>query len=115
MKIVVIGGGWSGCAAALSASKMGAEVMLIERTDMLLGTGLVGGIMRNNGRFTAAEEMIAMGGGELFELTDQNSLHREIEFPGPPPFQPLQRGAYGAHGAETFSCRRLSRSTVRSG
>ena len=82
MKIVVIGGGWSGCAAALSASKMGAEVMLIERTDMLLGTGLVGGIMRNNGRFTAAEEMIAMGAGELFELTDQNSLHRGIEFPG---------------------------------
>ena len=82
MKIVVIGGGWSGCAAALSASKMGAEVMLIERTDMLLGTGLVGGIMRNNGRYTAAEEMIAMGGGELFELTDQNSLHRGIEFPG---------------------------------
>jgi hypothetical protein len=82
MKIVVIGGGWSGCAAALCASKMGAEVMLIERTDMLLGTGLVGGIMRNNGRFTATEEMIAMGGGELFELTDQNSLHRAIEFPG---------------------------------
>jgi hypothetical protein len=82
MKIVVIGGGWAGCAAALSASKMGAEVMLLERTDMLLGTGLVGGIMRNNGRFTAAEEMIAMGGGELFELTDQNSLHRGIEFPG---------------------------------
>ncbi len=82
MKIVVIGGGWAGCAAALSASKMGAEVMLLERTDMLLGTGLVGGIMRNNGRLTAAEEMIAMGGGELFELTDQNSLHRGIEFPG---------------------------------
>ena len=82
MKIVVIGGGWSGCAAALSASNMGAEVILIERTDMLLGTGLVGGIMRNNGRFTAAEEMIAMGAGELFELTDQNSLHRGIEFPG---------------------------------
>jgi hypothetical protein len=82
MKIVVIGGGWSGCAAALCASNMGAEVMLIERTDMLLGTGLVGGIMRNNGRFTATEEMIAMGGGELFELTDQNSLHRAIEFPG---------------------------------
>ena len=82
MKIVVVGGGWSGCAAALSAQKQGAEVILIERTDMLLGTGLVGGIMRNNGRFTAAEEMIAMGGGELFQLTDQNSLHRNIEFPG---------------------------------
>nr|MBP8697373.1 FAD-dependent oxidoreductase [Syntrophobacterales bacterium] len=70
MKVVVVGAGWAGCAAALAARKQGAEVTLVERTDMLLGTGLVGGIMRNNGRFTAAEEMLAMGGGELFELTD---------------------------------------------
>lgn len=82
MKVVIVGGGWSGCAASISASKQGAEVILIERTDMLLGTGLVGGIMRNNGRFTAAEEMIAMSGGELFQLTDQNGLHHHIEFPG---------------------------------
>lgn len=82
MKVVVVGGGWAGCAASLSARKQGAEVLLIERTDMLLGTGLVGGIMRNNGRFTAAEEMIAMGGGDLFKLIDQNTLHREIDFPG---------------------------------
>ena len=82
MKIVVIGGGWSGCAAALAACNQGAETVLIERTDMLLGTGLVGGIMRNNGRHTAAEEMIAMGGGDFFELADRNSLHREVEFPG---------------------------------
>jgi hypothetical protein len=82
MKVIVVGGGWSGCAAALSARKQGAQVTLIERTDMLLGTGLVGGIMRNNGRFTAAEEMITMSAGELFQLTDQNSLHRGIEFPG---------------------------------
>jgi hypothetical protein len=70
-KVVVIGGGWAGCAAALSAKKAGAEVVLVEKTDCLLGTGLVGGIMRNNGRFTAAEEMVAMGGGDLFRLTDQ--------------------------------------------
>jgi tRNA U34 5-carboxymethylaminomethyl modifying enzyme MnmG/GidA len=82
MKVIVVGGGWAGCAASLSALKKGAEVFLIERTDMLLGTGLVGGIMRNNGRFTAAEEMIAMSGGELFELIDQNCLHRNIDFPG---------------------------------
>lgn len=82
MKVIIAGGGWSGCAASLSARKQGAEVHLIERTDMLLGTGLVGGIMRNNGRFTATEEMIAMGGGELFQLIDQNTLHRNIEFPG---------------------------------
>ena len=81
-KIVVIGGGWSGCAAAISAVKAGAEVTLLERTDMLLGTGLVGGIMRNNGRFTAAEEMIAMGGGDLFKICDENARHKNIHFPG---------------------------------
>lgn len=81
-KVIIIGGGWAGCAAALSAAKAGAEVTLLERTDMLLGTGLVGGIMRNNGRFTATEEMIAMGGGDLFELCDRTARHRDIEFPG---------------------------------
>lgn len=82
VKVVVIGGGWSGCAAAISARKAGAEVTLLERTDMLLGTGLVGGIMRNNGRFTATEEMIAMGGGDLFDICDKSARHTNIEFPG---------------------------------
>jgi len=81
-RIVVIGGGWAGCAAALAAKAAGAEVILLERTDTLLGTGLVGGIMRNNGRFTAAEEMIALGGGDLFRLTDQMARHTNVEFPG---------------------------------
>lgn len=80
--IVVVGAGWAGCGAALEAAKAGAKVALLERTDMILGTGLVGGIMRNNGRYTAAEEMIAMGGGELFELTDRLARHRNIDFPG---------------------------------
>lgn len=82
MNIVVIGGGWAGCAAALAAKKQGAQVTLVERTDMLLGTGLVGGIMRNNGRFTATEELIAMGGGDLFQLIDAHLQHRNIDFPG---------------------------------
>ena len=69
-KIVVIGGGWAGCAAALTAEKAGADVTLLERTDMLLGTGLVGGIFRNNGRYTAAEECIAMGAGDLFTVME---------------------------------------------
>lgn len=81
-KVVVVGGGWAGSAAAVAARKAGAEVVLLERTDMLLGTGLVGGIMRNNGRFTATEEMIAMGGGDLFQISDRESRHRNIEFPG---------------------------------
>lgn len=82
VKIVVVGGGWGGCAAAVGASKAGADVTLLERTDMLLGTGLVGGIYRNNGRYTAAEEMIAMGGGDLFRVMDRCARHKDIEFPG---------------------------------
>lgn len=82
MRVVIIGGGWAGTAAAISARKAGAEVCLLEKTDMLLGVGNAGGIMRNNGRFTAAEEMIALGGGELFQLIDRIALHRNVEFPG---------------------------------
>jgi len=37
-KIVIVGGGISGCGAALTAVKAGAEVTLLERTDMLLGS-----------------------------------------------------------------------------
>jgi hypothetical protein len=82
MKIIVIGGGWSGCAAAVAAARQGADVTILERTDMLLGTGLVGGIFRNNGRFTAAEEMIAMGGGEMFDAMEACKTHANVEFPG---------------------------------
>ncbi|HWR55193.1 MAG TPA: FAD-dependent oxidoreductase [Negativicutes bacterium] len=80
--VIVAGGGWSGCAAALAAAKAGARVTLFERTDMLLGTGLVGGIFRNNGRFTAAEELMALGAGELFRVMDENARHKNVEFPG---------------------------------
>lgn len=83
MKVVIIGGGWSGVGAAVAAKNAGADqVVMLERADMLLGTGLVGGIMRNNGRFTATEEAIAMGGGEVFEVIDENCRHKNINFPG---------------------------------
>ena len=52
-KVIVIGGGWSGIAAAVAAKKCGADVTIVEKTDLMLGLGNVGGIMRNNGRFTA--------------------------------------------------------------
>lgn len=81
-KIVIIGGGWAGCAAAIRARKQGHVVQLLEKTDLLLGLGNVGGIMRNNGRYTAAEENIALGADELFEITDRLSTHRDIDFPG---------------------------------
>lgn len=81
-KVVIIGGGWAGCAAAVTAKKAGAEVVIIERTDLLLGLGNVGGIMRNNGRFTAAEEAILLGAGDLFNICDKVSRHVNIDFPG---------------------------------
>lgn len=57
---------------------------MIEGTDMLLGTDLV-------------------GGGEILELIDQNSLDRDIEFPEhprllyptSPPWGPLQKVPLG--------------------
>lgn len=82
MRVIVVGGGWAGCAAALQAKKCGADVLLIEKTDLLLGLGNVGGIIRNNGRFTAAEEMIALGGGDLFEIADKCARHINVDFPG---------------------------------
>jgi len=82
VRVVIVGGGWSGCAAAVGAYRAGSEVTVLERTDMLLGTGLVGGIMRNNGRYTAAEEMTAMGAGDLFKICDNCSRHTGVEFPG---------------------------------
>ena len=82
MKVVIVGGGWSGCAAAITAKKAGAEVHIYEKTDLLLGLGNVGGIMRNNGRFTASEELIALGAGDLIKLTDKWAKHRNIDFPG---------------------------------
>jgi threonine dehydrogenase-like Zn-dependent dehydrogenase len=82
-RVVIVGAGWSGCAAAIAAKKAGAdEVIMLERTDEILGSGLVGGIMRNNGRYTASEEMRALGAGELFQVCDDHSRHTNFEFPG---------------------------------
>ena len=81
MKVIIIGGGWSGCAAAVTAKKAGAQVELYERTDLLLGLGNVGGIMRNNGRYTAAEELINLGAKELIHITDSNTKHKNLDFP----------------------------------
>jgi hypothetical protein len=81
-RVVIVGGGWSGCAAAVSARKAGGDVVLLERTDMLLGAGLVGGLMGNNGRMTGALELEAMGGGELLRAAKSCARHPSVELPG---------------------------------
>ncbi|MGL5379984.1 FAD-dependent oxidoreductase [Clostridium sp.] len=82
MKVIIVGAGWSGCAAAITAKKAGADVYLYEKTDLLLGLGNVGGIMRNNGRWTASEELIELGAGDLINVVDNSARHKDIEFPG---------------------------------
>lgn len=80
--IVIVGAGWAGCAAAIAAARQGARVTLLERTDMILGTGLAGGILRNNGRLTASLELAALGGGDLLKALEPALRHRNISFPG---------------------------------
>lgn len=83
---------------------------------MLLGTGLVGGIFRNNGRFTAAEEAIAMGGGELFETMDRIVKHTNIRFPGHDHaslydilnIEPQIRKLLHSHGVKVLTEKRVS-------
>lgn len=82
MKIIIIGGGWAGVSAAISAKKAGAEVHIYEKTDLLLGLGNVGGIMRNNGRYTALEELKVLGGDEFVNVIDSCCRHKDIDFPG---------------------------------
>ncbi|BCS87631.1 FAD-dependent oxidoreductase [Pseudodesulfovibrio sediminis] len=81
--IIIIGGGWAGCAAALAAQQGKTKhIILLERTDLLLGCGLAGGIMRNNGRYTAAEELRLLGAGDLIEAADRAATHVAFNFPG---------------------------------
>lgn len=75
-EIVIVGGGFAGCAAAVAAAKAGASVRLLERTDMLGGAGLRAGRMNYNGKYVAAEEGKAMGFGEIFEALEGIVLHR---------------------------------------
>ena len=82
MQVIIVGGGWAGCAAAYAAKMAGTDVILLEKTDMLLGTGLVGGIMCNNGRLTALEEARALGGGDFIALIESVIRHRDLNFPG---------------------------------
>ena len=81
MRVVVIGGGPSGFSAALVAKKVGAEVTVIERTDMLGGLGLVGGIGLPGSWLTALNQERALGGADLFDIFDSLATHKGIALP----------------------------------
>ncbi len=81
-RVIVVGGGFAGCSAAISAANAGAEVRLIERADMLLGnSSMYGGYMNPNGRFVAAEEAKYIGAGDMFEALESIKLHESVELP----------------------------------
>jgi len=81
-RVIVVGGGFSGAAAALQAAKEGAEVILFERTDMLLGCGLRAGMMNQNARLTACLEAKAMGADEIFLTLESLKIKENVYIPG---------------------------------
>ncbi len=74
--VVVVGGGFAGCGAALAAAKAGANVVLLERTDLLLAGGMGAGRMNYNGKLVITEETKALGAGEIFAALESIILHR---------------------------------------
>jgi len=76
VKIIVVGGGFAGIAAAIAAKKAGAETTLLERTDMLSGCGLRAARLYQNLKVVGAEEAKALGGPEVFEALESILLHR---------------------------------------
>src|SRR3990172_8485445 len=73
--VVVVGGGLSGAAAAMSAARAGMEVILLEKMDMLAGLGLLTGVLDGEAGFVAGEEAKAMGGGEIFQACESVVTH----------------------------------------
>jgi len=75
-RVIVVGGGFSGIAAAIAASKAGAQATLLERTDMMSGAGLRAARLYHNLKIVGGEEAKALGGGEVFEALESILLHR---------------------------------------
>ena len=72
-KIVVIGAGIAGISAAAGARKAGAEVVLLEKQDQVLGIGRIAGSMDVGGRYPLHLEAVEMGAGEVNEALDSVS------------------------------------------
>src|SRR3990170_3707188 len=80
-RVVVVGGGMAGCGAALAAAKAGAQVTLLERTDMLVGVAVRAGETNGNGWFVANQELRFLGAGELPDALQSIKLHDSVTFP----------------------------------
>jgi len=80
-RVVVVGGGMAGCGAALAAAKAGAQVTLLERTDMLIGVAVRAGETNGNGWFVAHHELRSLGAGELSDALQSIRMHDGVTFP----------------------------------
>ncbi len=65
----------------MAAAKAGAQVTLLERTDMLIGVALSAGETNGNGHFVANHELRFMGAGELPDALHSIKLHDGVQFP----------------------------------
>jgi len=94
--VIVAGGGPSGCAAAVSAARMGAKVLLVEALGCLGGAG-TSGLVTNMGELGRRGTMLL--GGFMRELADRlhergyltgknPSNREELNFFGWQPFDP---------------------------
>ena len=83
-RVVVIGGGLAGCAAAAMAAKAGAQVVLLERMEVLGGCALFAGRVDHR-YFTVREELRLMEGDDIFQVFDRCALHSAVRFPWPGP------------------------------
>lgn len=76
-RVVVVGGGPAGCAAAMVAAKTGAEVVLLERMGTLGGLSSWCGQLMGWG---ARQEAKLMGGGEIYKLWESLEIHRKSDW-----------------------------------
>lgn len=78
-KVVVVGGGLAGCGAAIAAAKVGANVVLLERSDLL------GGCARFSGHtpkrlLPIRAEMRALGCDDVFvKVFDACTIHQAVD------------------------------------
>ncbi|MBI2304982.1 MAG: FAD-dependent oxidoreductase [Chloroflexi bacterium] len=76
-RVVVIGGGISGCSAAITAARAGVEVVLLERMDFISGLAPWSGELFSS---IARLEAKLLGGGDLLRVMESLVLHHQKEF-----------------------------------
>lgn len=83
-EVVVIGGGFAGCAAAAAVARAGVSVTLLERMEVLGGCGLWAGMIDYES-FPVMEELKLMGADDIFQVIDNCTLHTNVKFKMPKP------------------------------